>query len=108
MREDSVKDIGTLLDWIAGDPRLDAKRVMVTGGSYGGYMTLASAFHFNNRLCGTVDFVGISNFLSFFEGTSASGRVWLSVRCGDQPAPKPAAFLRPAPPANTDTYSTTP
>ena len=40
-REDSVKDIGALLDWIATRPELDATRVMVTGGSYGGYMTLA-------------------------------------------------------------------
>ncbi len=30
-RLDSVKDIGALLDSIANDSRLDAKRVMVTG-----------------------------------------------------------------------------
>ena len=42
-REDSVKDIGALLDWIAQQPGLDATRVLVTGGSYGGYMTLAVA-----------------------------------------------------------------
>src|SRR4029079_17386003 len=35
-REDSVKDIGALLDWIAKQPELDASRVAVTGGSYGG------------------------------------------------------------------------
>jgi dipeptidyl aminopeptidase/acylaminoacyl peptidase len=40
-REDSVKDIGALLDWIAQQPELDASRVAVAGGSYGGYMTLA-------------------------------------------------------------------
>ena len=37
-REDSVRDIGALLDWIATQPDLDAKRVVVMGGSYGGYM----------------------------------------------------------------------
>ena len=36
-----MKDIGALLDWIAAQPGLDKTRVMVTGGSYGGYMTLA-------------------------------------------------------------------
>ncbi|MFM7564391.1 MAG: prolyl oligopeptidase family serine peptidase, partial [Planctomycetota bacterium] len=41
LREDSVKDIGALLDWVATQPELDPTRVMVTGGSYGGYMTLA-------------------------------------------------------------------
>jgi dipeptidyl aminopeptidase/acylaminoacyl peptidase len=45
-REDSVKDIGALLDWIAEQPDLDASRVGISGGSYGGYMTLASAVHF--------------------------------------------------------------
>ena len=49
-REDSVKDIGALLDWIATRPELDATRVMVTGGSYGGYMTLAVSTMYSNRL----------------------------------------------------------
>ena len=35
-REDSVKGIGAPLDWIARQPDLDAKRVAVMGGSYGG------------------------------------------------------------------------
>ena len=42
-REDSVKDIGALFDWIATQPDLDASRVLVEGGSYGGYMVLAVA-----------------------------------------------------------------
>ena len=49
-REDSVKDIGALLDWIAQQPDLDADRVMVTGGSYGGYMALASLTHYSDRI----------------------------------------------------------
>jgi len=36
-REDSVRDIGALLDWIATQPDLDKNRVAVFGGSYGGY-----------------------------------------------------------------------
>ena len=44
-REDSVKDIGALLDWIDAQPNLDSERVIVYGGSYGGYMVLASAVH---------------------------------------------------------------
>lgn len=34
-REDAVRDIGALLDWIATQPQLDPRRVAVTGGSYG-------------------------------------------------------------------------
>ena len=59
-REDSVKDIGALLDWIATQPDLDPDRVMVMGGSYGGYMTLAVATHYNDRIRCAVDVVGIS------------------------------------------------
>jgi dipeptidyl aminopeptidase/acylaminoacyl peptidase len=92
-REDSVKDIGALLDWIAGDSRLDAKRILVTGGSYGGYMTLASAFHFNDRLCCTVDVVGISNFVSFFERTSPYRRDLRRVEYGDERDPKIREFF---------------
>src|SRR5690606_34272985 len=51
-REDSVKDIGALLDWIATQDDLDRNRVMVYGGSYGGYMVLASMTHYNDRLAG--------------------------------------------------------
>jgi dipeptidyl aminopeptidase/acylaminoacyl peptidase len=92
-REDSVKDIGTLLDWIAGESRLNSGRVMVTGASYGGYMTLASAFHFNERLCCTVDIVGISNFVSFFERTSPYRRDLRRVEYGDERDPKIREFF---------------
>ena len=99
-REDSVKDIGALLDWVASDARLDAKRILVTGGSYGGYMTLASAFHFNDRLCCTVDVVGISNFVSFFERTSPYRRDLRRVEYGDERDPKIREFFEKIAPLN--------
>lgn len=99
-REDAVKDIGALLDWIAGDARLDGKRVLVTGASYGGYMTLASAFHFNGRLCCTVDVVGISNFVSFFERTSPYRRDLRRVEYGDERDPKMREFFEKIAPLN--------
>src|SRR5690606_38056483 len=68
-REDSVKDIGALLDWIATQLDLDEERVIVMGGSYGGYMVLASMVHFSDRLLGGVDVVGISNFVTFLKNT---------------------------------------
>ncbi|MGH7602151.1 MAG: S9 family peptidase, partial [bacterium] len=58
-REESVQDIGALLDWIAQQPELDASRVGVTGGSYGGYMTLAVLCNYNDRIRAAVDVVGI-------------------------------------------------
>lgn len=92
-REDSVRDIGALLDWIAGRPGLDASRVMVTGGSYGGYMTLAVATLYNDRIRGSVDVVGISNFVSFLEHTESYRRDLRRVEYGDERDPAMRAYL---------------
>jgi dipeptidyl aminopeptidase/acylaminoacyl peptidase len=83
-RESSVKDIGALLDWIATRPELDKKRVAVSGGSYGGYMVLASMFHYSHRLACGVDIVGISNFVTFLKNTSAYRRDLRRAEYGDE------------------------
>jgi len=93
-REDSVRDIGALLDWIAAQPSLDASRVMITGGSYGGYMTLACAFHFNDRIRCSVDVVGISNFISFLENTESYRRDLRRVEYGDERDPAMRAVFQ--------------
>jgi len=93
LREDSVKDIGALLDWIATQPGLDPKKVMVMGGSYGGYMTLASMTHYNDRLQGGMDVVGISNFVTFLEKTEGYRRDLRRVEYGDERDPKMREFL---------------
>jgi dipeptidyl aminopeptidase/acylaminoacyl peptidase len=83
-REDSVKDIGALLDWIATRPELDKNRVAVYGGSYGGYMVLASMIQYGDRLACGVDIVGISNFVTFLKNTSAYRRDLRRVEYGDE------------------------
>jgi len=93
-REESVQDIGKLLDWIAIQPELDAKRVAVTGGSYGGYMVLASMTHFNDRLKCAVDIVGISNFVTFLTNTQDYRRDLRRVEYGDERDPKMNEFLQ--------------
>ncbi|MEZ5414935.1 MAG: prolyl oligopeptidase family serine peptidase [Opitutaceae bacterium] len=92
-REDSVKDIGALLDWIAQQPDLDATRIMVTGGSYGGYMTLASAIHYNDRIRCSLDVVGISNFVTFLQNTEDYRRDLRRVEYGDERDPEMHAHL---------------
>jgi dipeptidyl aminopeptidase/acylaminoacyl peptidase len=69
-REDSVKDIGALLDWIGRQPELDSRRIAVAGGSYGGYMTLATLTNFGDRIKAGIDVVGIANFITFLERTA--------------------------------------
>jgi dipeptidyl aminopeptidase/acylaminoacyl peptidase len=98
-REDSVKDIGALLDWIATQPDLDGSRAMVGGGSYGGYMSLATLVHYSNRLRCGFEAVGISNFVTFLEHTQEYRRDLRRVEYGDERDPKMRAFLLSIAPA---------
>ncbi len=92
-REDSVKDIGALFDWIGTQPQLDAKRVAVEGGSYGGYMSLAVATTYNERIRCSIDIVGISNFVTFLEKTESYRRDLRRVEYGDERDPAMRKFL---------------
>ena len=90
LRENSVKDIGALIDWIATQPNLDSSRVAVIGGSYGGYMSLACMTNYNNRLKCGIDLFGISNFVSFLKNTSAYRADLRRAEYGDERDPKMA------------------
>lgn len=100
LREDTYKDIGALLDWIATQPRLDASRVMVTGGSYGGHMAFAVATRYNDRIRASLPVVGISNLVSFLERTEAYRRDLRRVEYGDERDPKMREFMLRSAPLN--------
>lgn len=99
-REDSVKDIGALLDWIATQPDLDPSRVMITGGSYGGYMTLACAVNYNDRIRCALDVVGISHFATFLRNTEAWRRDLRRAEYGDERDPQMLSFFEQIAPLN--------
>jgi dipeptidyl aminopeptidase/acylaminoacyl peptidase len=99
-REDSVRDIGALLKWLDTRPDLDAGRVAVFGGSYGGYMVLASAVHYSDRLRAAVDIVGISSFVTFLENTQDYRRDLRRVEYGDERDPAMRAHLESISPLN--------
>jgi len=99
-REDSVRDIGALLDWIATQPDLDPKRVVVAGGSYGGYMSLAVATTYPERIAGSIDIVGVANFVTFLEHTESYRRDLRRVEYGDERDPKMREFLTRISPVN--------
>ncbi len=94
LREDAVRDIGALLDWIKTQPELDASRVAVAGGSYGGYMTLATMTRYSDRLRAGMDSVGISNFLTFLKNTQDYRRDLRRVEYGNERDPEMNAFLQ--------------
>lgn len=100
LRENSVKDIGALLDWIAQQPDLDASRVMTMGGSYGGYMALACAVFYSDRLKCSNDIVGISSFTTFLKNTESYRRDLRRVEYGDEQDPKMYEFLEKISPLN--------
>ncbi|HEX3682477.1 MAG TPA: prolyl oligopeptidase family serine peptidase [Bryobacteraceae bacterium] len=99
-REDSYKDIDALIDWIATRPDLDANRIAVTGGSYGGHMTLAISTFYSGRIRCSIDVVGMSNLVTFLEHTEAYRRDLRRVEYGDERDPKMRAFLEKIAPMN--------
>ena len=102
-REDSVKDIGALLDWIGQHSELDLSRVAVSGGSYGGYMVLASLTHFGDRIKAGIDIVGIANYRTFLERTAAYRVDLRRAEYGDERDPAMrAVFERISPLNNAD------
>jgi dipeptidyl aminopeptidase/acylaminoacyl peptidase len=101
LRENSVKDIGALLDWIGAQPGLDPRRVAVYGQSYGGYMSLATMTHYSDRLVGGVERYGISDFVTFMNNTEAYRRDNRRAEYGDERDPAMlAVFKRINPLAN--------
>ena len=99
-REESVKDIGALIDWIGQQPDLDKERIMVTGGSYGGYMTLAVSYMYSDKIRCSLDVVGISNFNTFMKNTEAYRRDLRRVEYGDERDPAMAAYFESTAPMN--------
>jgi dipeptidyl aminopeptidase/acylaminoacyl peptidase len=100
LRQDSYKDINALFDWIPTRSDLDADRVAVTGGSYGGHMTLAVSTFYSDRIRCSIDIVGMSNLVTFLEHTEAYRRDLRRVEYGDERDPKMREFLERIAPMN--------
>jgi dipeptidyl aminopeptidase/acylaminoacyl peptidase len=100
LRENSVKDIGALLDWVKTQPDLDPERVIVYGGSYGGYMCLASMTNYNDRLRAGINLFGISNFTTFLKNTSPYRADLRRAEYGDERKPEMAKVFEQISPIN--------
>ncbi|KAJ7581054.1 Alpha/Beta hydrolase protein [Mycena floridula] len=109
-REDSVKDIGALIDYIEKNMpnELDSSRIAVMGGSYGGYMVFASLTHFSpNLACGVANF-GIAHFPSFLRNTAPWRRNLRRKKYGDESDPETCAMLERISPLNNAAKITKP
>ncbi len=87
-REDAVRDIGALLDWIDKQPDLDKHRIGIFGGSYGGYLVLGSLLNYPDRITCGIDVVGVADFVKFLEQTSEYRRDLRRVEYGDERDPQ--------------------
>lgn len=92
-REDAVKDAGALLDWIKQQKDLDAGKVIVTGGSYGGYMSSAIATRYPDRIAGSITMVGVSHFVNLLSRTESYRRDNRRQEYGDERDPAMREFL---------------
>ena len=93
LREGTYKDIGTLLDWIATRDDLDADRVMIRGGSYGGHMTLAIATRYSDQIACSINRFGLSNLRTFLENTQGYRRDLRRAEYGDERDPEIRAWM---------------
>ena len=93
LREDSYRDIGALLDWIGTQPELDSQKIMVSGGSYGGHMTLAVSYLYSDRIACSLDIVGMSSLVTFLENTEGYRRDLRRAEYGDERDPAMRSYL---------------
>ncbi len=70
-RMDSVADINAGVEWLHDRPQIDNDRIVAMGGSYGGFMVLASLTEYPELWAAGVDIVGIANFITFLENTGS-------------------------------------
>lgn len=73
-RMDSVKDMVSLRDYLKNEPDVDSKKIVLMGGSYGGFMVLAGLAFYPELWAAGIDIVGIGNFVTFLENTAAYRR----------------------------------
>ncbi|MBS1808816.1 MAG: S9 family peptidase [Acidobacteria bacterium] len=92
-REDAIKDVGALLDWIKAQPDLDADRVLVQGASYGGYLALSVAAQYSPRLRGVISDSGMTNLATFLARTEGWRRDIQRAEFGDERDAKMKAWL---------------
>ena len=100
-REEALKDIGATLDFIARQPDLDASRVAAYGGSYGGYMVLASVAFYPERFRAAVDIFGLSSLTTFLNSTAPYRRDLRRVEYGDERVPEVRAVQERISPLNS-------
>src|SRR5215831_6108918 len=93
LRQNAIRDIGALLDWIKSQPGLDASRVLIRGQSYGGYIALSVATTYADKIVGAISISGPSNLVTDLERTDISRQDRRRAEYGDEREPGMRRFL---------------
>jgi dipeptidyl aminopeptidase/acylaminoacyl peptidase len=83
LRFNGVKDIKACVDYLVNNHLADPGRIGITGGSYGGYMTMAGLTEYPDLFAAGVDLFGIVNFMTFFQHTQPWMAAISTIEYGD-------------------------
>ena len=78
-----LADVLAGVDWLVKERIADPKRIGITGGSYGGYMTLYALARHPDRFAAGVSVVGVVSWKTLFETTRGDLREYLIRELGD-------------------------
>ncbi len=101
LRINVTKDIGALLDWIAKDPKLDPERVMVQGGSSGGYYALSVAEMYPTRVSAIASYSALTDLVTFVQRSSQNDQNGWRREFGDERDRKTVELLEKIAPVNS-------
>jgi dipeptidyl aminopeptidase/acylaminoacyl peptidase len=100
LRPNAVRDMADAVAFLEKDCRVDASRVALMGGSYGGYLTNAGLGEFPNMFAAGVSFVGVSDWVRALEEASPALKASDRIEYGDITDPGDREFFRSISPIN--------
>lgn len=68
-REDAIKDVAALRQWLVTSGNADPKSIFVNGASYGGYVVLSSLYNYPDAYAGGIDVYGVADWVDFLQKT---------------------------------------
>lgn len=94
LREKELYDLEDAVRWLESTGRVDAKRVALMGGSYGGYLTMAGLARLPQLWRAGVALVGVSDWVNALQGASPQLKASDRIEYGDIDDPADREFFR--------------
>ena len=94
-RESALRDYKAAADWLIDEGYTEPRMLGIRGGSYGGFVVLAMIAGYPELFAAAVENVGIANFQTFLENTSAYRRALREAEYGPLSDPEFLASISP-------------